>query len=352
MWAGMLHLVIGNLLIGIAEGLLLSRVFGTSRGKSMACMIGGNYASAWAGALLLSGTLAQSLELDLYNAWRWFWTLVGMAYLLTLVVEWPFVAWALRGTPALIRRSLTASLVVQTVSYIVILGWYWSASRTSLYTSMQVVAAGEMALPEGFTLYYIGRDDGNVRQRTLASSVEERGVYSLYSSNRNDRLFVRPALTTHQAWDIVARLDRGRSRNYDEVTIESNLVVVAVPDSRSTYTEPPEYPGTWFNFGKVPRLGSASTSRWEGWVGFWAAEGITFTDGDTKEELHVAYETPFGAWNVRNAIQLPGDVVVFQLGADQICALDIAARKVALLCRGRGPVVVMEPSTIRRNRQH
>ena len=106
----------------------------------------------------------------------------------------------------------------------------------------------------------------------------------------------------------------------------------AVPDSRSTYTDPPEHPGTWFNFGKVPRLSAANRSKWAGWVGFWAAAGITLTHDETKEELHIAYETPFGAWNVRNAVHLPGDVVLFQFGPDQICAIEIETRKVALLC--------------------
>lgn len=46
MWAGMLHLVMGNLLIGVAEGLLLVRLFGAPKGKSVACMIGANYVSA------------------------------------------------------------------------------------------------------------------------------------------------------------------------------------------------------------------------------------------------------------------------------------------------------------------
>lgn len=272
-----------------------------------------------------------------------------MAYVLTLVVEWPFVAWAVRGTPALIRRSLTASLVVQTASYIVIFGWYWSASRTSLYTRMQVVTGADMALPAGFTLYYIGRDDGNVRKQTLALGVHERVVYSLHSSNRNDRLFVRPALTTHQAWDLVARLDRGGSRNYDEVTIESNLVVVAVPDSRSTYTEPPEYPGTSCNFGKVPRLGSASTKPMGG-LGRILGGGRHHPHAWGREgRIACRVRDPVRGLRCARSVQLPGDVVVFQLGADQICALDIEARKVALLCRGRGPVVVMEPSTPRRD---
>lgn len=342
MWAGMLHLVFGNLVIGVAEGFLLSQAFGAPRLKSQACMIAANYVSAWSGALLLSGSVARSPEQDLYTAWQWFWGLVGAAYVLTLILELPFVAWAVRGKPFLLRRSFLASVVIQTLSYLVIFGWYWSASGKSLYTKAQAVPPSDLELPRGLTLFYISRDDGNVHRRPLASVGDDGSVYELRSTNRNDRLFVRPALTTHQAWDLVARLDQGGSRDFEELTIASNLVVEAAPDSRSTHTDPSEYPGTWFNFGEVPRLGSANTSKWSGWVGFWAAAGITLTHDETKEEVHIAYETPFGSWSVRNAVLLPGDVVVFQFGSDQICALEIATRKVALLCRGRGPVVISE----------
>ncbi len=45
---------------------------------------------------------------------------------------------------------------------------------------------------------------------------------------------------------------------------------------------------------------------------------------------------------IRNAVQLPSDKALFQLGENQICVFDPATRQVALLWRGRGPVAVME----------
>ena len=62
----------------------------------------------------------------------------------------------------------------------------------------------------------------------------------------------------------------------------------------------------------------------------------------TRTRVHYSYETPFGAWTVRNAVQLPSNKLVFQLGHDQICAFDPQSRKVALLWHGRGPVPVID----------
>jgi len=96
------------------------------------------------------------------------------------------------------------------------------------------------------------------------------------------------------------------------------------------------------NFGRVPRLGEARDSPWEFRSGFWAGEGMRGRRSAPEEgELRLALETPFCAWAVRNATHLPGDYVLFQLGWDQICVLDAPRRRVALLERGRGPVVVL-----------
>jgi hypothetical protein len=40
-------------------------------------------------------------------------------------------------------------------------------------------------------------------------------------------------------------------------------------------------------------------------------------------------------------MQLPGDLVLFQLGENQICVVDPNLKKVALLAHGRGPVAVI-----------
>jgi hypothetical protein len=76
-------------------------------------------------------------------------------------------------------------------------------------------------------------------------------------------------------------------------------------------------------------------------VGFWAAEGLRVSRKGTDDWFRVAYETPFGAWSVRNVVHLPSDKVLFQLGEDQICGFDPVKRQVALLWRGRGPVPVI-----------
>ena len=79
MWAGAFHLIIGNAIIGIAEGLILAILFRQKKARCVLIMIAANYFSAWAGGFLLSW-IADSRQVDLYNAWQWLWIMVVVTY--------------------------------------------------------------------------------------------------------------------------------------------------------------------------------------------------------------------------------------------------------------------------------
>jgi hypothetical protein len=87
MWAGMIHLVIGNALVGLLEGLLLGWWFRVPRAKAIGAMIVANYTSAWLGGLFIRGAIVKVLPMDLTNGWQWFWVMVVVTYCLTLVLE-------------------------------------------------------------------------------------------------------------------------------------------------------------------------------------------------------------------------------------------------------------------------
>ncbi len=276
--------------------------------------------------------------MDLYNGWRWFWTLVVVTYLVTLALEWPFVALCFRGSPDWFKRSLKGNLLVQTASYLVLFGWYWSASGTSLYTKMNVVAPEEMPLPDSVLVYYISDKEGDVVVRPLASK-QAQTVFNLKSSNKDDRLFVRKEALGSNCWDLAALLTEDGRVDPKTVEIQKCFARQAALDEKAS----PEHPeqGTWSNFGDVPRLGDTQTNRWEFYSGFWAVEGLRGSNRQKGTSVGFSVETPFLAWTVRNATQLPTDQVIFQLGDNQICIFDPESKKVALLARGRGPVVVL-----------
>ncbi len=341
MWAGMLHLAIGNALIGILEAVLIAWRFRVSRRKAAALMILANYFSAWLGGVFLNRRLLGSLDLDLNNGWRWFWIMAVFTYLLTLLLEWPFVALCFRRVEHWFARSFQANVLAQSASYSLLFGWYWLASGTSLYTELHVTSPAALCLPQNVVVYYISNKDGSVYRRPLAAS-EPIKVCDAHSTNSDDRLFMRPSSNGAGTWDLVARLETSGSREPELLNVLTNLAVDAALDARAANTSPPKFEGTSFNFGPASSLGGATNTQWEFWSGFWPIEGMVAENKTAGEKLHFCYETPFGAWTVRNAVHLPSDKVLFQLGDDQICALDPKSRAIALLWHGKGPVPVIE----------
>jgi hypothetical protein len=327
LWAGAFHLLFGNFVLGIAEGLVLAYLFQQRRTSCVVIMIAANYFSAWAGGVFLPHAVVDELELDLYNARHWLWIMVGVTYLITIVLEWPFVALCLRKSGGWFLKSIWGSLVVQSASYLVLFGWYWAASGTSLYTDLAVVQPSAFSFPQGAMLYYMAENDGDVYAWDLGQG-ETRKICELKSSKNSDRLLLRESRTIAGRWDLIAG-------SKTEDPSPSDTMVSA--DLTCTAAEPPCVGIR--DGGDVPRF-RADKSGWEFWWGWMAGRlaGSNTQDGQTAD---ISLDTPFLTWPVYYPTQLPNGQVVFQLGGNQICILDPNERKIALLAKGRWPVITM-----------
>lgn len=342
-WATAFHLFIGNALIGVVEGLILAKFFSLKKRKTVLLLVAANYFSAWMGALFLGGPVVRFLHTDLYNGWRWFWILVFATYFMTLFLEWPFVAFCFRGDPHWIKRSLKGNLLVQSLSYAVLFSWYWMASGATLYTQTHVVSAKEIAVPESVLVYYISDQDGDVYSQKLSTG-ETRKVFALKSTNENDRLIVHKGSSNNNCWSLAARLETSDPNSAKFVQIIKCIDGQAALDSRAAH-DPSTEVGTWMNFGEVPRLAGEDATNWKFQTGFWPVEGLYGKSKGDGATAHISFETPFAAWSIRNATQLPKDQVVFQFSSDQICLFDPETKQIALLAHGRGPVVVLADKT-------
>ncbi|MBI5094549.1 MAG: hypothetical protein HZB26_19210 [Candidatus Hydrogenedentes bacterium] len=345
MWAGILHLLFGNTLIGIGEGLLLARLFELPKAKSILVMIPANYFSAWLGMFVISEWIVPMLPMDLNNGLRWLWSMVFLAYCMTLASEWPFIAWCFRGRKNWLGRSVLASFAVQSASYVLLFGWYWLPSGASLFTNTTIVAAAELPLPNSVTVYYIDPDDGNAYSRPLTGGTAQK-VYDLGSTSRGDVLFLRRNPSDSNRWDLAARLETGDYKNPRFEVIKTNLSIEAAPRFQIYSADPRQSEERWFNFGEAPELGAHQESPWKFQVNFWAGEGLLTINKKTGERFHFAYETPFVSWRVRNAVHLPSDIALFQLGDEQICAFDPVTKRLALLWHGQAPMPVIENTDV------
>lgn len=330
LWATMLHLVVGNFLIGMGEGWFLARLYGLPLMRTMTMMAAANYFSAWVGLFTL-GALRYWLAPTVATAMLVFWGLLVVAYGLTLVLEWPFVARCVRPHPDWWRRSLRGSLCVQTASYVVLTGWYLLASPMSFYTSTHLVTPGEMVLPESIVLFYV--DGGVIYERLLRGGA----TVAVVDLNRspNAELYLKRSAVGVTTWDLYI--------SGDDAPLHSGLTLSEVhsklltEDGRMLRVKLKQFGGP------AARLGTAESSPWVVGADFFAEGGLGGGRQDKREHFRIAYATPFGSWRIRNVTLLPGDLVLFQAGEHDICVFDPVSRKLAVAARGECPLPVLLP---------
>jgi uncharacterized protein YhhL (DUF1145 family) len=239
-----------------------------------------NYTSAWAGMLLLGGRLSRQPDVTLENVQIWLGIFAILAFLLTLVIEYPCFWWLLRQRQRSWQTALKATLLIHGISYLLLFGWYSLSSQTSLLTQLSVVPAAQLQPSDSYTLYYLNPE----------------GTQALRS-------------------DLTG----------------ANPVAIAQTDFEAVAPETPQV------FGPVPRL--AATTDWDYYTSVFAGGGFSGINRTTRESVHFALETPFALWSISHATHLTGDLVVFQLGRDQICLLHPPTQRLALVARGKNPVV-------------
>lgn len=336
MWFTMLHLLFGNLIIGLLEGTLLSMMMKARLGRSIMLVIPANYLSAFAGALALHWIFTPQPDIHLENIGRWLLIMTSTAFLITLIIEFPFFWFATRTLKPRFLKLAGVIVLIHIISYGGLVLVFWWVSPTSLVTKLAVVPPQQlMAKASGCSLYHITRDGGTIL-RTDFSTGKTVEVLKVDARDKNDRLF--------------ARDDEGAAR-HDLYLLSGESEKCVLPDfapSAAVIRDPSgtqldKQDNTWSTFNRTASL--AGHSDWRFNAGFWDAEGITGINQKENKKVRYALETPFVSWSVRNVTQLPGDLLVFQLSDEQICLLDPHAKLISLIARGKGPVVAATKAT-------
>lgn len=279
-WTGLFHLVLGNLILGYVEAELLSRLFHIPRSRSIVVLILANYASAWAGAFLLLNRLSAYSGITIENVRPWIGIFVVLAFVLTLLIEYPFFWILLRQRQQTILTALKATLVIHGLSYLLLFGWYSVNSQTTLLTQLNLVPAAQLQPSSNYTLHYLNPD--------------ETQAFRLDLSGANPKTMDREEFRA-----LIAKRER--------------------------------------SFGPVPKL--TATTAWDFRTHPFAGAGISGINRTTQVSKHFALETFFAIWAIKDATHLSGDLLVFQLGQDQICLLHPETQRIALITRGKYPVV-------------
>lgn len=368
-WLSIGHLLFGNLLIGLAEWSLLIWLAGEYRRPSnwsAFAMIAGNYASAWAGVLICiwvfpsilgwhggSTPLTRLITQPLYQAKEIIATAWVAFFLLTLIVEWGFVHWAMAAGETRWPRALLSlrnTVIVNLASYSVLTLMYYGVSPISLITKMRPDPALSFCRNVGATVYYLGIDgdvhsvraDGTQRRRV---AVRPRGVkvyrLRLVLNQESGSL----DLITNDVSDYPDGLlwaeSVGRAPAFSDTTRSGSG-----RDPRPKYTGDDEGED-----GPVLDLRPVGQTQEMVGIGQWAWGGILVEEayaGRAKTALRLQLETPFLSAAPSCGTVLDHDLLICQCRAfpgpypSQIVVFDLRQRKFGVLVDGSSPQVVLD----------
>jgi hypothetical protein len=334
MWATGLHLVVGNLLIGIGEGLLTGLIFRVKIIKAIGLMILANYFSSWSAYMILAFMRPYLDEtITIYTIQHAIWLAYGFAFIYTLFTEWPFLFFLLRQKKHKLILSIVATVLIQTVSYAMLAYWYWGNSYNSLFQNAQIVHSSDFINSKKATVYFIGQDK-NIYQIDLDGLQTEK-IYEPVKKQNLMKLYLKINPDSGNA-DLCVSLLKDIYSEWEDVVyiVKKDIVTSKQLETVSLY----ERVNDWS--AKATDWRPQNQRQWDIQEGFWAAEGLRFWNTQTQENIYIALETPFVKWLVRNATVLPGDEVVFQFG-NQVCIYSFPTQKLTLISMGTSPVTII-----------
>lgn len=367
----MSRLLFGNFIIGVIEGLIIYKILSATKKRAIWIMILANYASMFAGLILIDVMgmeISHKLLLGTTPLYNVFYVILFMpifAYVITILVEWPFCHWINTSKPKAKKRSFIASLIAQTISYVLILPFYFYTSDIDLYRQTTLDPTLSFAKNSNAWIYYISPQDNFLyRCRTNGTAVErvydeeQLGRYGLfiwpdktdgtlelwygtdyYDSLRENK---RKRILNNLPWDNslptwyrTSRYSMTHGASIQELLERQNR------DTESKYSDSAE------DFDQInDELADYRPLEQKEWIIAFSplsflGEGLMARNlkGDFVD---ISLHTPYLVWGCFNVTVLPDNQVVCQLGREMIILFDLDSRKIGMIARGHSPVVVFE----------
>lgn len=334
MWLTAGHLLIGNAVIGIFEGLIMAKVFKIKYARSIFIMILANYISMIIGAVGIgfSGAALRNF-ISINNISYIIWALLIGSYMVTIIIEWPFCFWIMKGKENRSKLSFKASILLQTISYAILIPLYLSVSGITLMTKAKVDSPSSFIKVKNAWIYFISSNDRDI-YKIKADGSNKQKVKEFGITNQYATLFV---CNKDGKANLNASWSERKGMRFQDVT---KVLLENIP-GKTAVTEDCSNKDIWDRW-KAIDFRPQNNRDWDVHTGTWAIEGLRGKNKKTGKTLWLALETPFLMWSITKATILPEDQVICQIGDNQIALVDLNTSQIGLITFGKGPVVVLE----------
>ena len=335
--ATILYGIFGNLIVGSGEGLLFSMVYRIPRRKGIPRMILANY-FAFAGILVFTLLLRnRGMDTTIYNGWKYLIVATILSGLVFFLIKAFFVFYNFRHRSYALWRTLRASVSIELPLYLIICLWYIPACTIGIYTESVLEESMNFIKEPNWRCYYISPEDSSIKVIFIDNGKSEL-VYS--DSFPETARLVLQVSKSYRSFDLYFRYPQNDT--HEKRLVAENIG--RIPDHIERYNDLDTY---YANVTELRpenqrfRQALSGSGRFKGLRIVAPTNGRTSArfPGSDNDGFTIALHTPFLSWPVRCATIIPGDQIIFEMGK-QICLFDPDERKLALIARGRCPVVV------------
>ena len=316
MWVQIYHLIFGNLVLGLIEGVLLRFMFKADLKRASIIMILSNYTSWIIGTILIS--LLQNTLIDktfdleyVYPAWI---VSLILLYFLTVFIETGFIYWIFKKTIRF-TRTILFSLAINTLTYIIMITFYLLSSGFNVFTDLEIDQSILNNRTEKHVFYLLNRSDKTVSKYSLDSQLISNHI-DFKSDNKYPILKLEPD-TIDRKVRLAVDL-----RNGDMLIIDSTFCQFSDTTYYGVFTK-----NYWFNAMTDFRLLEDRT--WTAHGGDWAIQGLRIKENNELIDKY-AFEVPWMYWGISDVSILNNHELIFNING-RVVLLDIEAKKIAFL---------------------
>lgn len=319
-WAGFLHLSIGNLLLGITEGALIARIFRVPYRSCIILMILANYLSSIGGNIIFHNIepwLTNSIIKDdpLRNAYSYIWTTIVIALGVTLILETPFVIWILRRKSWIV--ILSALIISQGLTNGVLFYWYRSASDVSVLT-YQITPDLEPPQANLYEMFYLDPTGTPLRMNLDIRSpktIEGSSKIAIHGNWTMTRLTLNKM---NQGMDLILITDKN-------TIIASNVFRIDAIDTNDDEIFIPSYNARYLH-------DDGYTIRSDWWNSYYGSR----PDGQI---IRIGMATPFYRWSSHTSTYLGYGYAVINFD-DRLYLVQLEKKLINFIAKGYGATVV------------
>jgi hypothetical protein len=244
----------------------------------------------------------------------WILSLI-ILYLLTVWIELPFFRWAFTKNDRLWPRSWKLSLIINAVTYTLMIFTYLSASKYSFFTDLKI----DQSLLNNktkFELFYTFK--GDIYKGLIKQNISGDKIYQIPNTIKYPYLKLKED-SINKSIDLYLVNYYGGTLLLQKSFVESDNKIY--------------YPSIYekYNWTKAD-FRDTMHRDWKVSAGGWAIEGITFRDSN-KTKQNYGFEVPWMFWGIGD-VSILNDSEVICIINDRIVILNKDTKKVAFITKG------------------